>query len=137
MPLTNRTRTSGRVTISAVVACFVIATQLSAAEDDRTREKSDDLIQLMNLDRDTVAGQWRKTPDGLLTSAANGSRISLPVEPKGEYDFTVTFTRQTGQHSIALLFVSGSGQAAWISAATWKNMLMSPSISSSSPLYSP
>jgi putative intracellular protease/amidase len=113
MPLTNRTRTSGRVTISAVVACFVIATQLSAAEDDRTREKSDDLIQLMNLDRDTVAGQWRKTPDGLLTSAANGSRISLPVEPKGEYDFKVTFTRQTGQHSIALLFVSGSGQAAF------------------------
>jgi putative intracellular protease/amidase len=37
----------------------------------------------------------------------------LPVEPKGEYDFKVTFTRQTGQHSVALLFVSGSGQAAF------------------------
>lgn len=113
MPLTNRKHSSARVKISAVVACFAIATQLSAADDDRTRKPSDDLIQLTNLDRDTVAGQWRKTPDGLLTSAANGSRITLPVEPKGEYDFKVTFTRQTGQHSIALLFVSGSGQAAF------------------------
>jgi putative intracellular protease/amidase len=109
----NRTGTPVRITIPTVVACFVMVAQLSAADDDGTRKKSDDLIQLMNLDRDTVAGQWRKTPDGLLTSAANGSRISLPVEPKGEYDFKVTFTRQTGQHSIALLFVSGTGQAAF------------------------
>jgi putative intracellular protease/amidase len=109
----NQTDTPARITLLTVVACLAIVAQLSAADDDRTPKKSDDLIQLTNLDRDTVAGQWRKTPDGLLTSAANGSRITLPVEPKGEYDFKVTFTRQTGQHSVALLFVSGSGQAAF------------------------
>ncbi|MFT5326855.1 MAG: putative intracellular protease/amidase, partial [Planctomycetaceae bacterium] len=83
------------------------------ADDDQARKKSDDLIQLTNLNRDTVAGQWRKTEDGLMTSAAGGSRIALPVEPTGEYDFKVTFTRQTGQHSIVLMFVSGTGQAAF------------------------
>lgn len=93
-----------------IVGCSV---SVSFAEDDGARKKSDDVIQLSNLNRDTVAGQWRKTSDGLLTSAAAGSRIALPVEPKGEYDFKVTFTRQTGQHSITLLFVSGTGQAAF------------------------
>lgn len=98
---------------SIVVVAFFIAGSPGDAEDDPTRTKSDDLIHLTDLDRDTVAGQWRKTSDGLMTSAAAGSRIALPVEPTGEYDFKVTFTRQTGQHSIVLMFVSGTGQAAF------------------------
>ena len=97
----------------AIFATSAFASSTSSAEDDRKSEKSDELIKLLNLNRDTVAGQWRQTSDGLLTGAANGSRISLPVEPKGEYDFEVTFTRRSGQHSIALLFVSGDGQAAF------------------------
>ena len=97
----------------AILATSTIASSTSSAEDDRKSENSDDLIKLLNLNRDTVAGQWRQTSDGLLTSAAVGSRIALPVEPKGEYDLKVTFTRQTGQHSIVLMFVSGTGQAAF------------------------
>ena len=99
--------------LAIVVVAFSVAGSPGDAEDDSTRKKSDDLIHLTELNRDTVAGQWRKTSDGLMTSAAAGSRIALPVEPSGEYDFKVTFTRQTGQHSIVLLFVSGTGQAAF------------------------
>ena len=113
MFLAERTHVARRLFAIAIAAAFTFANATSSADDDRKSEQSDDLIKLTNLNRDTVAGQWRNTPDGLLTSAANGSRISLPVEPKGEYDFKVTFTRQTGQHSIALLFVSGAGQAAF------------------------
>ena len=99
--------------LAIVIIVFSVAGSSCKADDDQTRQKSDDLIQLTNLNRDTVAGQWRKTADGLMTSAAAGSRIALPVEPTGEYDFKVTFTRQTGQHSIVLMFVSGTGQAAF------------------------
>lgn len=112
MFLANRTHGLSQLFAFAIVAALTVATSNSSA-DDQTPEKPDDLIKLLNLNRDTVAGQWRQTPDGLLANAANGSRISLPVEPKGEYDFKVTFTRQTGQHSIALMFVSGAGQAAF------------------------
>ena len=100
-------------TLAIAIVAYTISGSHSVAQDGKTRKKSDDLIQLSNLDRDTIAGQWRKTSDGLLTGAAPGSRLTLPVEPKGEYDFKVTFTRQTGQHSVVLIFVSGSGQAAF------------------------
>jgi len=99
--------------LAVAIFAFSLAGPPCKAEDDLTRKKSDDLIQLTNLNRDTIAGQWSKTADGLMTSAAAGSRIALPVEPTGEYDFKVTFTRQTGQHSIVLMFVSGTGQAAF------------------------
>jgi putative intracellular protease/amidase len=109
----DRTRGRIRLLAIAIAAALTVASSTSSADDDRKPEKSDDLIELTNLDRDTVAGQWRNTPDGLLTAAESGARISLPVEPKGEYDFKVTFTRQTGRHSITLLFVTGRGQAAF------------------------
>ncbi|MFT5093899.1 MAG: putative intracellular protease/amidase [Porticoccaceae bacterium] len=112
MLLTSQTNALHRA-LAIVVVVFSIAGSSCKADDDQARKKSDDLIQLTNLNRDTVAGQWRKTEDGLMTSAAAGSRIALPVEPTGEYDFKVTFTRQTGQHSIVLMFVSGAGQAAF------------------------
>ncbi len=47
----------------------------------------------------------------LVTQAAAGSRIVLPVRPDGEYDFRVSFTRRIGAHSIALIFVAGGNQA--------------------------
>lgn len=113
MFLADRTLSRSRLIALTVVAALTIVTSNSGADDKPKSDNANDLIKLLNLNRDTVAGQWRQTADGLLTSAANGSRISLPVEPKGEYDFKVEFTRQTGQHSIALLFVSGAGQAAF------------------------
>lgn len=108
----SQTRALNRAVVIVAAAILVVGSS-GKAEDGRTREKSDELIHLANLDSDTVAGQWRKASDGLMTSAAAGSRIALPVEPKGEYDFEVTFTRQTGRHSIVLMFVSGTGQAAF------------------------
>lgn len=54
-----------------------------------------------------VAGEWTKASEALRVSAANGARLQLPVAPKGEYDFRVSFTRQTGQNSIVLFLVHG------------------------------
>lgn len=56
---------------------------------------------------DAVAGEWTKAANEVRLKAASGARLTLPVAPQGEYDFRVSFTRVTGQHSIALLFVHG------------------------------
>lgn len=58
-----------------------------------------------------VAGEWARSNGELVTKAAGGSRIALPLRPQGEYDFRVSFTRRTGVHSVALIFVAGGGQA--------------------------
>lgn len=60
-----------------------------------------------------VAGRWSKEGDRLKVTAASGARIVLPVAPTGEYDFRISFTRETGQHSIGLLFVHGGRMAAF------------------------
>ena len=109
---TSQTRALNRAVAIVAVVCFAVGST-GRADDNPARKASDNLIHLANLDHGTVAGQWRKTSDGLTTDAAAGSRMALPVEPTGEYDFKVTFTRQTGQHSVVLMFVSGTGQAAF------------------------
>lgn len=58
-----------------------------------------------------VAGQWSQQGGTLRTEAANGARILLPYAPSREYDFRVSFTRNSGVHSIALIFPCGNGQA--------------------------
>ena len=51
--------------------------------------------------------------NGVFVTAAEGARLPLPVSPQGEYDFRVSFTRTSGQHSIALLFVHGGKMCAF------------------------
>lgn len=125
----QRSNNSIRVTASAValpvaattsialilaIAMLLTATRATPAADNAPANgKGTDLIKRIDLGRDSVAGQWNRTPDGLLAAATNGSRISLPAQPKGEYDFKVSFTRQTGQHSVALFFVAGKGQSSF------------------------
>ena len=70
-----------------------------------------DLLLQVDPQRHAVAGDWKKTADGLMTDAVAGSRITLPSQPGAEYDFRVAFTRTSGVHSIALIFAVGSRQA--------------------------
>ncbi|WP_145049910.1 DJ-1/PfpI family protein [Lignipirellula cremea] len=58
-----------------------------------------------------AAGEWRKVDGEWTTSAVAAARLQLPYTPQGEYDFRVQFTRTSGQHSIALIFPHGTGQA--------------------------
>ena len=62
---------------------------------------------------DAVAGEWTKAANEVRVKAAAGARLTLPVAPQGEYDFRVSFTRVTGKHSIALLFVHGGKPCAF------------------------
>ncbi len=72
-----------------------------------------DLIRPTDPAKQAVQGEWTTTSDGLVTKAATGSRLVLPIKPAGEYDFRVAFTRRTGVHSVGLFFVAGGKQAAY------------------------
>ncbi len=72
-----------------------------------------DLIRPTDPAKYAVQGEWTATSDGLVTNAATGSRLVLPIKPAGEYDFKVAFTRRTGRHSVGLFFVAGGKQAAF------------------------
>ena len=85
---------------------FLVVSCLSATADDRWV----DLLKQADTRR-ASAGQWQLQDGALSTNAAAGSRLALPVRPSGEYDFKVSFTRNTGVHSIALIFACGTGQA--------------------------
>lgn len=94
------------------LAVFLMALplrQLSAADADQWQN----LIPNTDPNKAQVAGSWSKQDGALLTNAAPGARLALPVRPNGEYDFRVSFTRRTGKDSIGLFFVSGGKQAAF------------------------
>lgn len=91
-----------RFLVTLMPAVFAFASQFAVAADS--------LIDSTDVSK-PVAGTWTRSNDELVTRAAAGSRIALPLRPNGEYDFRVSFTRRTGVHSIALIFVAGGGQA--------------------------
>lgn len=92
-------------------ACTPIpADELRASAEQREGQWFDQLNKI-DPSEHAIAGNWRKTADGLRTSALAGSRIAVPAAIPREYDLRVAFTRHSGQHSIALFFNSGSGRA--------------------------
>lgn len=71
-----------------------------------------DLLPNIDLDHDVVAGTWERTPSGELhVNAEEAARVMISYDPPREYDLEVVFTRHTGDQSIALHFVDGTGNA--------------------------
>lgn len=79
-------------------------------------QQTDRQSLLKNLDpvKQTVVGKWEMQRDELVVQAAEGARLMLPVpSTSGEYDLKVSFTRQTGVHSVGLVVVHGGKQIAF------------------------
>lgn len=70
-----------------------------------------DLTKGINTQNAAVAGRWTASGGTLSVAAERSARLTLPFQPKTEYDFQIEFTRTSGVHSIALMFVTESGQA--------------------------
>lgn len=92
---------------SALLVTLIAASSIQAAEEAKWQS----LLPAIDPATQRVAGDWKKEADALTVSAATGARLALPVSPAGEYDFRVAFTRKTGIHSIAVVFVHGGKQA--------------------------
>jgi hypothetical protein len=55
-----------------------------------------DLLHLIDIGKDTVAGTWTLKGDALVSDGTEGSRIECPYEPPAEYDFKIVFIRNEG-----------------------------------------
>lgn len=64
----------------------------SSTNDSPQPAESIDLLSMIDVDQDAVAGQWQKV-DGVLESPkCYGARIEIPFEPPSEYELTVIAT---------------------------------------------
>lgn len=72
--------------------------------------KWESLLSKADTAQQGAVGKWQKTSDALTVDAAQGARLALPVSPQGDYDFRVSFTRRSGQHSVGLVVIHGGRQ---------------------------
>ncbi|MCC7419445.1 MAG: DJ-1/PfpI family protein [Planctomycetaceae bacterium] len=93
--------------LSALLLVPMAVNSVHAADEAKWQS----LLPAIDPASQRVAGEWKKGADALTVNAATGARLALPVLPAGEYDFRVAFTRKTGIHSIAMVFVHGGKQA--------------------------
>ncbi len=90
-------------------------TQSSPIAASHQRSPSDNsgwVDVLPNINPDVaLAGQWRLVDGELTVNRIQWARIHVSVDVPDEYDFEVTFTRNSGSNSIALIFARGNHQA--------------------------
>ncbi|GEM_PF-4986829 len=73
-----------------------------------------DLLPLVELPQDTIAGTWRWNEEDLLQNeAGRWSRLELPLSPRGDYDVTVEFVPLEGRGEIFVIFPVGKFWARW------------------------
>jgi class 3 adenylate cyclase len=112
------------------------ATPARAPEGQLTSKT--DLLALIDTQRDAVRGTWMRSGNGITCNAAgvdepfivtadspSAARIAFPLAPSQiprEYDLNMAFTRNDGQASIAMIFVSGTGTAVFEVDAWARNM---------------
>ena len=92
----------------AIVCSSFLYSDLALADDSG---KWINLIPRVDVSSSVVAGNWEVDHGVLRTDATASSRLALPFQPTSEYDFRIAFTRTSGVHSVALMFVSSAGQA--------------------------
>lgn len=68
-----------------------------------------DLLSLVDIARDAVAGNWKRSGNGVevVPHPSGFSRLALPVVPRGDYALTVALTRLNGQSEINVLLPIG------------------------------
>ena len=69
------------------------ATELASKAETKPQPKeSIDLLALVDLERDTVAGEWQVVDGGFESPKQFGARLEIPFEPPAEYELTVIAT---------------------------------------------
>ncbi len=81
-----------------------------ASADDLSPGRAVDLLSNIDVDRDLVAGTWTRLAIGSLVSSADDrARIEFPYHPPLDYDYRVTFTRDSGNDGLDCVCVGGEG----------------------------
>lgn len=67
-------------------------------------------MPLIETQRDTVNGTWRKSNGELKSDESGPSVIQIPYYPPEEYDYRIVFTRMSGERALAQVMAKGSSQ---------------------------
>jgi hypothetical protein len=89
------------------------------------KEKEVDLLDLIQVSKDAVAGEWGFQERSLITGNAKWGRLQVPCVPPEEYDLRLTATRKRGSDSLnvglvvdgrqTMLAIDGDGGAkSWL-----------------------
>lgn len=105
--------------IGAGTALLFMLVWLLAAQASRTayaaplRQGWIDLMATADPQRDAVAGRWMRSGSALRVDVHPGARLAFGWKPPAQYDLEVVFTRESGEHSVSLIFVAGGRQASF------------------------
>ena len=99
----------GRIAAWAVLAAALVSP--GEARDARPRPLPGiDLLRLVDVDRDKVAGDWTFDGTTLVSPAVQFGRIAIPYIPPEEYDLRIVAERQGRGNSLNVGLVAGGRQ---------------------------
>jgi len=81
-----------------------------------------DLLKLLDTRKDCVAGKWSRKDGALESDTTTDARVAFVYQPPEEYDYRVSFSRESGTDCIALIVVVGGQQTCWMMGATRDTM---------------
>tara|TARA_R110002111_G_scaffold1157_1_gene8182 strand:- start:44074 stop:47067 length:2994 start_codon:yes stop_codon:yes gene_type:complete len=81
--------------------------QPNAAPTKLVFGKPVDLLNLIDLERDTLLGEWKWEEGVLLTPTSSGGRLKLPVEAPSSYELLMVVTRLKGRDTLGVEIVVG------------------------------
>lgn len=77
-------------------------------------ERVVDLIPLIDLSQDIVAGGWEKKRSSLInTEPVRAARVRIRYQPPPEYDFRISFVRREGSEAVNQLLLAGEHRFNW------------------------
>ncbi len=72
--------------------------------------KTVDLLKLLDLPKNSVAGEWKLEGGVLATATQRFARLQIPYAPPAEYDLRAVVERKSGANSIVFGLVAGGRQ---------------------------
>ncbi|MEI8196719.1 MAG: hypothetical protein WCI73_12545, partial [Phycisphaerae bacterium] len=67
-----------------------------------TTVRAVNVLKLVNLKRDAIAGTWELQNGALVSDDTNYARLEIWYQPPAEYDYKVVFTRTAGMDSVVV-----------------------------------
>lgn len=75
-----------------------------------------DLLASTQLPDDALSGTWQRTSEGIHSDIQGNdvARLRFHYRPQGEYDFSVTFVRQSGERLVGQVLSYGGKSFSWV-----------------------
>jgi len=75
------------------------------------------LMKLIDLNKDVVAGVWKLQGDKLVSDASQAARVEIPYDPPAEYDFRIVFVRNDGNSDVFQTLTKNGRSFEWTMGA--------------------